>query len=152
MRHLNALFNRQVLTYTCRSNRQPIPTSAPLPTTPPAAVVFIDRIKQINLLSTASVYGAHHFSSRCNQSHPSPSLRLQSSVNNQSRMVLGHWFILCVCVCFLPSYSGRQACGRTSRGHTGGRTHRISHPPSFCGARLNFSREKDSVVPFPYRP
>ena len=42
--------------------------------------------------------------------------------------------------------------GRTSRGHTGGRSHRISHPPSFCGAGLNFSREKDSAVPFPRRP
>ena len=28
-------------------------------------------------------------------------------------------------------------CGRTSRGHTGGRSHKIS-PPSFCGACLNF--------------
>ena len=28
--------------------------------------------------------------------------------------------------------------GRTSRGHTGGRSHRISHPP-FCGAREGFS-------------
>ena len=34
-----------------------------------------------------------------------------------------------------------------------GRSHRISHPPSFCGACLKFSREKDStVVPFPRRP
>ena len=55
-------------------------------------------------------------------------------------------------LCFLPIYSGREACGRTSRGHTGGRSHRISHPPSFCGACLNFSREKDSAVPFPRRP
>ena len=31
------------------------------------------------------------------------------------------------------------------------RSHRIS-PPSFCGACLNFSREKDSAVPFPRRP
>ena len=39
--------------------------------------------------------------------------------------------------------------GRTSRGHTtGGRSHRTSHPPSFCGACLNFSREKDSAIPF----
>ena len=30
-------------------------------------------------------------------------------------------------------------------GHTGGRSHRIFHPPSFCGACLNFSREKDSA-------
>ena len=37
--------------------------------------------------------------------------------------------------------------GRTSRGHTG-RSHRIFHPPSFCGACLNFSREKDSAIPF----
>ena len=42
--------------------------------------------------------------------------------------------------------------GRTSRGHTEGRSHRISHPPSFCGACLNFSREKDSAIPFPHRP
>ena len=28
----------------------------------------------------------------------------------------------------------------------------ISHPPSFCGACLNSSREKDSGVPFPRRP
>ena len=60
---------------------------------------------------------------------------------------------VCVCCVFCdPIYSGRQVCGRTSRGHTGGRSHRISHAPSFCGACLDFSREKDSVVPFPRRP
>ena len=33
---------------------------------------------------------------------------------------------LCVCVCMLSSYySGRRACGRTSRGHTGVRSHRV---------------------------
>ena len=42
--------------------------------------------------------------------------------------------------------------GRTSRGHTGGRPHRIYHPPSFCGACLNFYREKDLATPFPRRP
>ena len=31
------------------------------------------------------------------------------------------------------------------------RSHRVS-PPSFCGACLIFSREKDSAVPFPRRP
>ena len=36
---------------------------------------------------------------------------------------------MCYVVCH-PIYSGRQVCGRTSRGHTGGRSHRISHPPS----------------------
>ena len=56
-----------------------------------------------------------------------------------------------MCVCCHPIYSGRQVCGRTSQGHTGGRSHRIS-PPSFCGACLYFSREKDLVDPFPRRP
>ena len=52
---------------------------------------------------------------------------------------------VCACVCCYPFYSGRQVCGRTGRGHTGGRPHRIFHPPSFCGACLNLSREKDSA-------
>ena len=59
---------------------------------------------------------------------------------------------VCVCVCYLPIYSGRLVCGRTSRGHTGGRSHRISSAPSFGGACLNFSCEKDLDVPFPRRP
>ena len=37
-------------------------------------------------------------------------------------------------------------------GHTGERSHIISHPSSFCGACLNFSREEDSANPFPRRP
>ena len=57
----------------------------------------------------------------------------------------------CVCV-FFPFILDIKFVGRTSRGHTGGRSHRIFHPPSFCGARLNFSREKDSAIPFPRRP
>ena len=63
--------------------------------------------------------------------------------------------VLCVCVCvcvFFPFILDIKFVGRTSRGHTGGRSHRISHPPSFCGACLNFSREKDSAIPFPRRP
>ena len=59
--------------------------------------------------------------------------------------------LLCfLCVCCHPIHSGRS-CGRTSRGHTGGRSHRIS-PPSFCGACLHFYREKDLAVPLPRRP
>ena len=59
----------------------------------------------------------------------------------------------CVCVCvFFPFMRDIKFVGRTSRGHTGGRSHRISQPPSFCGACLNFSREKDSAIPFPRRP
>ena len=48
-----------------------------------------------------------------------------------------------MCVCCHPIYSGRLTCGRTSRGHAGGRSHRIC-PPSFCGACLSFSRVRDS--------
>ena len=58
---------------------------------------------------------------------------------------------MCVCV-FFPFILDIKFVGRTSRGHTGGRSHRISHPPSFCGACLNFSREKDPAIPFPRRP
>ena len=48
------------------------------------------------------------------------------------------------CVCFFfPFILDIKFVGRTSRVHTGGRSHRISHPPSFCGAYLNFSRDKD---------
>ena len=57
---------------------------------------------------------------------------------------------VCVCV-FFPFILDIKFVGRTSRGHTGRRSHRISHPP-FCGASLNFSREKDSAIPFPRRP
>ena len=57
---------------------------------------------------------------------------------------------MCVCVCFLPIHSGLKFVGRISRGHTGGMS-QSSHPPSFCGACLNFSRDKDSAIPFPRR-
>ena len=41
---------------------------------------------------------------------------------------------MCVCVCvFFPFILDIKFVGRTSRGHTGGRSHRISHPLSFCG-------------------
>ena len=59
--------------------------------------------------------------------------------------------VTCVCV-FFPSILDIKFVGRTSRGHTGGRSHRIFNPPSFCGACLDFWREKDSAIPFPRRP
>ena len=59
---------------------------------------------------------------------------------------------VCVVCVFFPFILDIKFVGRTSRGHTGGRSHRISHPSSFCGACLNFSREKDSAIPFPRRP
>ena len=59
----------------------------------------------------------------------------------------------CVRVCvFFPIILDVKFVGCTSRGHTGGRPHKIYHPPSFCGAFLYFSREKDLAVPFPRRP
>ena len=58
---------------------------------------------------------------------------------------------VCVCV-FFPFILDIKFVGRTSRGHTGGRSHTIFPPPSFCGACLSFSREKDSAIPFPRRP
>ena len=58
---------------------------------------------------------------------------------------------MCVCV-FFPSILDIKFVGRTSRGHTGERSHRIFNPPSFCGACLDFCREKDSAIPFPRRP
>ena len=66
-------------------------------------------------------------------------------------------FSVCMCVfsshSFWTSSSLDVPAGVTQEeGHTGGRSHRMSHPPSFCGACLHFSREKDSAVPFPRRP
>ena len=54
---------------------------------------------------------------------------------------------VCVCVCvFFPFILDMKFVGRTSRGHTGGRSHRISHPPPFCGACLNFFARR--IQPF----
>ena len=75
-----------------------------------------------------------------------------SSQFSQTRLSQGHGCV-CVCVCvFFPSILDIKFVGRTSRGHTGGRSHRIFNPPSFCGACLDFCREKDSAIPFPRRP
>ena len=53
---------------------------------------------------------------------------------DKTRIILVH---VCVCV-FFPFILDIKFVGRTSQGHTGGRSHRFSHPPSFCGACLNF--------------
>ena len=60
--------------------------------------------------------------------------------------------VLYMCVLSSHLFWTSKFVGRTSRGHKGGRSHRISYPPSFCGACLNFSRDKDSAIPFPRRP
>ena len=58
------------------------------------------------------------------------------------------FFLPVVCVCVvIPFILDVRFVDVPSGGHTGGRSHRIS-PPSFCGACLNFCREKDSAVPF----
>ena len=51
----------------------------------------------------------------------------------------GYYQCVCVFVCFLPIHSGHQVRWTSSRWHTGARSHRIFHPPSFCGA---------SAIPF----
>ena len=76
---------------------------------------------------------------------------------NKTKIFLVHnkigLYSVCVCVCvFFPFILDIKFVGHTSRGHTGGRSHRIFHPPFFCGACLNFSREKDSAFPFPRQP
>ena len=55
-----------------------------------------------------------------------------------------------VCVCFFSHSFWTSSSLDVPAGVTQeeGHTHRISHPPSFCGACLNFSREKDSAIPF----
>ena len=75
-----------------------------------------------------------------------------SKPKGSSKRVLPWQVTMCVCVCVsFPFILDIKFVRRTSRGHTGGRSHRIFHPP-FCGACLNFSREKDSAIPFPRRP
>ena len=70
--------------------------------------------------------------------------RLVRPTNLMSRM--------CFCVFsshpFWTSSSLDVPAGVTQeKGHTG-----FFHPPSFCGACLDFCREKDSAIPFPRRP
>ena len=79
---------------------------------------------------------------------------IQRTALNQDIFTNQHEKIIesrCVCV-FFPFILDIKFVGRTSRGHTGGRPHRIYHPPSFCSACLCFSREKDSAIPFPRQP
>ena len=81
---------------------------------------------------------------------------MPSAVGNQERVKVFKKGVVVtvfrgVCV-FFPSILDIKFVGRTSRGHTGGRSHRIFNPPSFCGACLDFCREKDSAIPFPRRP
>ena len=71
-------------------------------------------------------------------------LSFSTPTYNSAEVVSSITVSVCVCVClfsFFPFILDIKFVGRTSRDHTGGRSHRISRPPSFCGACLNFSRE-----------
>ena len=54
---------------------------------------------------------------------------------------------MCVECVFFPFILDVKFVGCSSRGHTGGRSHMISHPPSICGACLYFSREISIIFP-----
>ena len=59
----------------------------------------------------------------------------------------------CVCVCVFSSHSFWTSSSLdVPAGVTQEEGHRIFNPPSFCGACLDFCREKDSAIPFPRRP
>ena len=58
---------------------------------------------------------------------------------------------MCVCVCCHRAIPFTGILDVRLMEHQPG-SHRIFHPPSFCGACLIFSRKKDSAVPVPRRP
>ena len=67
--------------------------------------------------------------------------------NSQSRNS-----VKCVCVCFIPIHSGHQVRWTYQPGSHRRKVTQDFHSPSFCGACLDFSRRKDSAIPFPRRP
>ena len=56
-------------------------------------------------------------------------------------------YLVRVCV-FFPFILDIKFVGRTSRGHTGGTSHRISYPPFFCGACLKIFLARRTQQPF----
>ena len=87
---------------------------------------------------------------KISRKYPPSGLRIERKPSERMCIPCDH--PLCgVCV-FFPFILDIKFVGRSSRGHTGGRSHKIYHAPSFCGACLSFSREKDSAIPFPRRP
>ena len=63
---------------------------------------------------------------------------LSRSIAQRQRTLVQILHVQCFCVVFFPFIVDSKFVGRTSRGHPGGRSHIIFHPPSFCGACLNF--------------
>ena len=95
--------------------------------------------------SRSKVYGAvkkHAFSDLC----PAPRRPQPLPYDSFSPMTSPIFKQVVFCFVFFPSILDIKFVGRTSRGHTGGRSHRIFNPPSFCGACLDFCREKDSEL------
>ena len=114
-----------------------------------------------NEVATQHLFDKFQESSIPQNSNPIAALHVLEDINNQMEekglgwipdTVLHARFVCalpgeCVYVCVFFSFIlDIKFVGRTSRGHTVGRPHRIFHPPSFCGACLNFSREKDSAI------
>ena len=76
--------------------------------------------------------------------HPTPNINKTSNHHAHTYCPL----CICVCVrivCCQSIYSGRQDCGHTSRGHTGGRLHTIPPPSSAVLAVMFFARR---IQPF----
>ena len=84
------------------------------------------------------------------EKHQTSNLIMKYSGEHNKRQCPDHrqTFAANSCVClFLLINSGRQIRWKYQPG-----SHRIFHLPSFCGACLYYSRDKDSAVPFPRRP
>ena len=128
-----------------------------------ARVVWINRVRLPILLvvswtgknnTSLSAFAPENLVSRDGFGSPVPRQLAHIHTQTESRAYLRDSSRVprrCVCV-FFPFILDIKFVGRTSRGRTGGRSHRISHPPSFCGACLSFSREKDPAIPFSRQP
>ena len=76
---------------------------------------------------------------------------IQQTANNPP--LVGAVSTAAVCVCVFSSHSFWTLSSLdVPAGVTQGEGHRIFHPPSFCGACLIFSREKELAIPFPRQP
>ena len=74
---------------------------------------------------------------------------LMSRMDGKKTHTHTSYYYLCVCV-FFPFILDIKSVGRTSRGHTGGRSHRTSHPPFSAVRALTFLAR--GIPPKPGRP
>ena len=102
--------------------------------------------------AAVSIYIYHHTPSGQSRLYRVTQLRTdgvhyrESVVSEHKHCSVLLLYILCILCVSFPSILDIKFVGRTSRGHTGGRSHRISHPPSFCGACLHFLARR--IQPF----